>query len=208
MKRHWNNLNLKTLILDLRCKLTHSSLHLFSALLKHVTRWRGAWLDPASSLLRLARAALRGGKCARLNRVVVVGIIRYGPPPALSLALRCDRQARTPAAIDSTCSRGAWLRVPIVIQVVWTHGGVPVMVWPAAKLFKSDWSEELTAHSHSLVWASLSQSLVLTVGCFIMSTTNQIFFEDKSDVPDLLKSLADYPFSLPVFDDTGKSTFF
>lgn len=41
-----------------------------------------------------------------------------------------------------------------------------------------------------------------------MSTTNQIFFEDKSDVPDLLKSLADYPFSFPVFDDTGKSMCF
>ncbi|KAM8724170.1 TEF transcription factor, PAR bZIP family member b isoform 2-T2 [Acanthopagrus schlegelii] len=35
-----------------------------------------------------------------------------------------------------------------------------------------------------------------------MSTANQIFFGDKSDVPDLLKSLADYPFSFPVFDDT------
>uniref|UniRef100_A0A3P8SYN6 TEF transcription factor, PAR bZIP family member b n=1 Tax=Amphiprion percula TaxID=161767 RepID=A0A3P8SYN6_AMPPE len=35
-----------------------------------------------------------------------------------------------------------------------------------------------------------------------MSTTNQVFFGDKSDVPDLLKSLADYPFSFPAFDDT------
>lgn len=41
-----------------------------------------------------------------------------------------------------------------------------------------------------------------------MSTANQIFFGDKSDVPDLLKSLADYPFSFPVFDDTGKSISF
>uniref|UniRef100_A0A3B5BCU2 TEF transcription factor, PAR bZIP family member n=1 Tax=Stegastes partitus TaxID=144197 RepID=A0A3B5BCU2_9TELE len=35
-----------------------------------------------------------------------------------------------------------------------------------------------------------------------MSTANQVFFGDKSDVPDLLKSLADYPFSFPAFDDT------
>lgn len=27
---------------------------------------------------------------------------------------------------------------------------------------------------------------------------------DRSDVPDLLKSLADYPFSFPDFEDTGK----
>lgn len=35
-----------------------------------------------------------------------------------------------------------------------------------------------------------------------MSTANQIMFGDRSDVPDLLKSLADYPFSFPAFDDT------
>ncbi|XP_044186777.1 TEF transcription factor, PAR bZIP family member b isoform X2 [Thunnus albacares] len=35
-----------------------------------------------------------------------------------------------------------------------------------------------------------------------MTTTNQIFFGDRSDVPDLLKSLADYPVSFPAFDDT------
>uniref|UniRef100_UPI0037E8BF0A TEF transcription factor, PAR bZIP family member b isoform X2 n=1 Tax=Semicossyphus pulcher TaxID=241346 RepID=UPI0037E8BF0A len=35
-----------------------------------------------------------------------------------------------------------------------------------------------------------------------MSTANQIYFGDRSDVPDLLKSLADYPFSFPAFDDT------
>ncbi|XP_029365100.1 TEF transcription factor, PAR bZIP family member b isoform X2 [Echeneis naucrates] len=34
-----------------------------------------------------------------------------------------------------------------------------------------------------------------------MSTTNQSF-EDRNDVPDLLKSLADYPFPFSVFDDT------
>lgn len=27
---------------------------------------------------------------------------------------------------------------------------------------------------------------------------------DRSDIPDLLKSLADYPFSFPDFEDTGK----
>lgn len=45
--------------------------------------------------------------------------------------------------------KGAWFPVPFLIQVVWTHAGVPVM-WPAAKLFKSDWSQEQTAHSLSL----------------------------------------------------------
>ncbi|XP_067427167.1 TEF transcription factor, PAR bZIP family member b isoform X2 [Thunnus thynnus] len=35
-----------------------------------------------------------------------------------------------------------------------------------------------------------------------MTTTNQMFFGDRSDVPDLLKSLADYPVSFPAFDDT------
>ncbi|XP_031176788.1 TEF transcription factor, PAR bZIP family member b isoform X2 [Sander lucioperca] len=35
-----------------------------------------------------------------------------------------------------------------------------------------------------------------------MSTANQIIFGDRSDVPDLLKSLADCPFSFPPFDDT------
>ncbi|KAK2833771.1 hypothetical protein Q5P01_017660 [Channa striata] len=35
-----------------------------------------------------------------------------------------------------------------------------------------------------------------------MSAANQIFYGDRSDVPDLLKSLADYPFSLPAFEDT------
>lgn len=39
-----------------------------------------------------------------------------------------------------------------------------------------------------------------------MSTANQIF-EDRIDVPDLLKSLADYPFSFPSFEDTGKDIF-
>ncbi|XP_070779458.1 TEF transcription factor, PAR bZIP family member b [Enoplosus armatus] len=34
-----------------------------------------------------------------------------------------------------------------------------------------------------------------------MSTANHLVFGDKSDVPDLLKSLADYPFSFPAFDD-------
>lgn len=40
-----------------------------------------------------------------------------------------------------------------------------------------------------------------------MSTNNQLFFGDRSDVPDLLKSLADYSFSFPAFDDTGKNIF-
>ncbi|XP_030590946.1 thyrotroph embryonic factor-like isoform X2 [Archocentrus centrarchus] len=35
-----------------------------------------------------------------------------------------------------------------------------------------------------------------------MSTVNQIVFGDRSDVPDLLKYLADYPFSFPAFDDS------
>ena len=35
-------------------------------------------------------------------------------------------------------------------------------------------------------------------------STNQVFLGDRGDVPDLLKSLADYPFSFPAFDDTGK----
>ncbi|XP_070703522.1 TEF transcription factor, PAR bZIP family member b isoform X2 [Pempheris klunzingeri] len=35
-----------------------------------------------------------------------------------------------------------------------------------------------------------------------MSKVNQILFEDRSDVPDLLRSLADFPFSFPAFDDT------
>ncbi|XP_053194659.1 TEF transcription factor, PAR bZIP family member b isoform X2 [Scomber japonicus] len=35
-----------------------------------------------------------------------------------------------------------------------------------------------------------------------MTTANQMIFGDKSDVPDLLKSLADYPVCFPAFDDT------
>ncbi|XP_028267414.1 TEF transcription factor, PAR bZIP family member b isoform X2 [Parambassis ranga] len=34
-----------------------------------------------------------------------------------------------------------------------------------------------------------------------MTTANQSLFGERSDVPDLLKSLADYPFSFPAFDD-------
>lgn len=40
----------------------------------------------------------------------------------------------------------------------------------------------------------------------IMSTNKSL--GDRSDVPDLLKSLADYPFSFPDFEDAGKSFFF
>lgn len=40
-----------------------------------------------------------------------------------------------------------------------------------------------------------------------MSATKQSFCEDRSDVPDLLKSLADYPFAFPTFDDTGKNMY-
>lgn len=36
----------------------------------------------------------------------------------------------------------------------------------------------------------------------IMSTNKSL--GDRSDVPDLLKSLADYPFPFPDFEDTGK----
>lgn len=39
-----------------------------------------------------------------------------------------------------------------------------------------------------------------------MSTNKS--FEDRGDVPDLLKSLADYPFSFPDFEDTGKLLLF
>lgn len=35
-----------------------------------------------------------------------------------------------------------------------------------------------------------------------MTAANQMFFEDRSDVPDLLRYLADCPF--PAFDDSGK----
>ncbi|XP_026179946.1 TEF transcription factor, PAR bZIP family member b isoform X2 [Mastacembelus armatus] len=35
-----------------------------------------------------------------------------------------------------------------------------------------------------------------------MSGAKQTFFGDRSDVPDLLKSLAEYPFTFPAFDDT------
>lgn len=37
-----------------------------------------------------------------------------------------------------------------------------------------------------------------------MSAENQILFGERSDIPDLLKSLADYSFSLPAFDDIGE----
>lgn len=40
-----------------------------------------------------------------------------------------------------------------------------------------------------------------------MSATKQSFCEDRSDVPDLLKSLADYPFAFPAFDDNGKNLY-
>ncbi|CAI5674627.1 TEF transcription factor, PAR bZIP family member b isoform X2 [Oreochromis niloticus] len=35
-----------------------------------------------------------------------------------------------------------------------------------------------------------------------MTAANQMFFEDRSDVPDLLRYLADCPFSFPAFDDS------
>ncbi|XP_041673276.1 TEF transcription factor, PAR bZIP family member b isoform X2 [Cheilinus undulatus] len=35
-----------------------------------------------------------------------------------------------------------------------------------------------------------------------MSTFNELYCGDRGDVPDLLRSLADYPFSFPSFDDT------
>ncbi|XP_029997623.1 TEF transcription factor, PAR bZIP family member b isoform X2 [Sphaeramia orbicularis] len=35
-----------------------------------------------------------------------------------------------------------------------------------------------------------------------MSAVSHILFGERSDVPDLLKSLAEYPFSFPAFDDT------
>lgn len=45
-----------------------------------------------------------------------------------------------------------------------------------------------------------------------MSAENQILFGERSDIPDLLKALADYSFSFPAFDDIGEhfliSTFF
>lgn len=41
-----------------------------------------------------------------------------------------------------------------------------------------------------------------------MFTAKHMMFGDRSDVPDLLKSLADYPFSFPAFDDTGKNIFY
>ncbi|XP_068194058.1 TEF transcription factor, PAR bZIP family member b isoform X2 [Antennarius striatus] len=34
-----------------------------------------------------------------------------------------------------------------------------------------------------------------------MSMANQIIFGERSDIPDLIKYLADYPFSIPAFDD-------
>ncbi|XP_041673275.1 TEF transcription factor, PAR bZIP family member b isoform X1 [Cheilinus undulatus] len=37
-----------------------------------------------------------------------------------------------------------------------------------------------------------------------MSTFNELYCGDRGDVPDLLRSLADYPFSFPSFDDTVK----
>ncbi|KAF3846745.1 hypothetical protein F7725_003823 [Dissostichus mawsoni] len=39
----------------------------------------------------------------------------------------------------------------------------------------------------------------------IMSTTSHNFFGDRNEVPDLLKSLAEYPFCFADFVDTGSS---
>lgn len=107
---------------------------------------------------------------------------------------------------------GAGLLLLIIIQVVWTHAEVPVM-WPAAKLVRSDWSQQTRANTHSATARAFLVQLDSTFNfnrryfdsLFSMSTAN--FFGDRNDVPDLLKSLADYPFSFPTFDDTGKNTY-
>lgn len=127
------------------------------------------------------------------------------PAPCCLIGSAVWLTAARSSVVESTGSGGgAWLYVLIIIQVVWTHAGVPVMR-PAVKLGKSDWSRGLSTHSRFERLSDISRKFHRSL---IMSTANQIFFGDRSDVPDLLKSLADYPFSFPAFDDTGKLYFF
>lgn len=65
-----------------------------------------------------------------------------------------------------------------------------------SKLFKSDWKDDQTVNRHGVGLISPFRS------SSIMSANKTL--GDRSDIPDLLKSLADYPFSFPDFEDAGK----
>lgn len=146
-----------------------------------------------------------------LGQKACCGRGRKDPPPGLSLAVRGEWQARGPLVSSPSDSEGLAC-VLIIIQVVWTHAAVPVM-WPTAKLLKSDWSRQETLTRRQFARFEVpfqsgfflrSQSIVSRIlGSSNMSTANQIL-GDRSDVPDLLRSLADYPFSFPAFEDTGR----
>ena len=127
-------------------------------------RLAGSGLEPPP---RLARAAVRGGQCARPSGVVVVGIVRYSPPPALSLALRRDWQARAPLPSTAPDPGGV---TPCSLLWYKLFGHMEASPWWCDLLQSClkvtgvrSWRR---SHTHSLVWAFLSRSPVLTVGSF------------------------------------------
>lgn len=109
-------------------------------------------MDPFLSVLWVTRAAERGGKCA-VDCWVCCGRCRSEPASRFLIGSAMWVTDACSVVMVSACSRGAGLHVFIIIPVVWTHAGIPVM-WPAAKLFKSDeFGSSQRMHS---VWAILT----------------------------------------------------
>lgn len=142
--------------------------------------------------IRSARAAVRGRICAHVSGVVVAlvggtrlcsvigcGIWRAG---ALSNSA-ASAYVRGRASSSSTSAKLFWR----MQESSWCD-----LVQSCSKV-----TEETYRLCVGLISAFSSSSM--------MSTNKSS--GDRSDVPDLLKSLADYPFSFPDFEDTGKFFF-
>lgn len=159
--RYETNLNLNLKTYTLSTAVNERARHCTFSVHYSNTSLDGAalgWIRPrASSETRTCSRAWRA-MCSA-ERGCCCGCRSLQPAPCSLTGSSAWLTGACSAAIDCTWSRGRGSVFPTVIQVVWTHGGVPVMVWPAAKLFKSDWSQELTAQSHWLTCLSVSLSV-------------------------------------------------
>lgn len=135
--------------------------------------------------------------------------------PAFWLA----RQLNWKAALSNPRSSGAWLLlliISIILGDMWAslwcrEVGEKWKKWLAGRIYwgcfvfwgsSSEWEQFL-----SFLLDFLFLSTRAGASQFIMSATSEILFGDRSEIPDLLKALADYPFSFPAFDDIGELFF-
>lgn len=134
-----------------------------------------------------------------LTAEFAVGDVGRSPPLASSLALRCEWQTLAPLSWSQRALEGRDSMSSLSYQ--FEHMQASPWCDLLQSCLKVMNSGADSGYTQSEQFSRVEQHHLSGNSC---SMAKKQIFSDRSDVPDLLKSLADYSFSFLDFGDTGK----